>query len=258
MTTTDPIGLVATVGLVFLAFQAHFMITAGVAWYALWVRGSASFRRIRTTEHLKPPRPLSELAWSTFSIFLISLMLGGVHQATERGWTSIYYDLSVADIWYLPVSIVAMALVHDCYQYWAHRALHSPRLFRNVHRLHHSFNNPTPWACYAFHPVEAVILVGWFLPLCMLLPLHPAAVALYVAFLTTMNVVAHLGFELGSVSLARWGLTTTHHSLHHSRSRGHYMLYLNLWDRAMGTNQPDYYDEVAANSVRESNYASNA
>ena len=53
-----------------------------------------------------------------------------------------------------------MILLHDTYFYWAHRAMHHPKIYRHVHLVHHLSQNPSPWAAFAFHPFEAVIEAG--------------------------------------------------------------------------------------------------
>jgi sterol desaturase/sphingolipid hydroxylase (fatty acid hydroxylase superfamily) len=34
--------------------------------------------------------------------------------------------------------------------------MHDRRLFRLVHRVHHRSHDPSPWAAYAFGPIEAL------------------------------------------------------------------------------------------------------
>lgn len=66
------------------------------------------------------------------------------------------------------------------------------------------------------------------------------ALACYVVFLKALNVISHLGYETYPPWVGRWFITSTHHNLHHTRGRGHFMLYFNIWDRLMGTNADDY------------------
>jgi len=46
--------------------------------------------------------------------------------------------------------------------------MHHKKLFRWFHLVHHQSTNPSPWAAYAFHPLEAVVEAGiiavFFLP----------------------------------------------------------------------------------------------
>jgi sterol desaturase/sphingolipid hydroxylase (fatty acid hydroxylase superfamily) len=138
-----------------------------------------------------------------------------------------------------------MIVAHDAYFYWTHRAMHHPRLFRFFHHTHHRSHTPTPWAAYAFAWPEAVVQAV-FLPLFLLVvPAHAVVILAFVTHMIVRNVMGHAGVELhlrgwtGSRWL-NWMSTTTHHDLHHATSRWNYGLYFTCWDRAMGTEHPDY------------------
>ncbi len=228
-------------GVVFALFLGHFLLIAGAFYggFWFWGRERLAARRIQQ-QPLRAARPLRELLYSVLSIALFSVMLLGLWVLDRFDLTAIYWKVSEYGwIWFL-ASIAIMALVHDSYYYWAHRFMHHPRVFRRVHKLHHGFHNPTPFASYAFHPLEAIIEVAWILPLALLMPIHPGALACYVVLLTVLNVISHLGYETYPAWVARWFITSTHHNLHHTRGRGHFMLYFNIWDRLMGTNAHDY------------------
>lgn len=233
--------LLAVFSTVFVLFLGHFLLIAGGFYWGFWVLGRRRLAARRIQQRPKRrPVPGRELAFSVLSIALFSVMLAGLWALDRLGFTAIYWD--VADhgwAWFL-ASIAIMALVHDSYYYWAHRFMHHPSVFRRVHKLHHGFHNPTPFASYAFHPLEAIIEVAWILPLALLMPIHPGALACYVVLLTVLNVISHLGYETYPSWVARYFITSTHHNMHHTRGRGHFMLYFNIWDRLMGTNAHDY------------------
>lgn len=246
--------VLGVLGVVFALFLGHFLVIAGAFYggFWLWGRDRLQARRIQQ-QPLRAALPLRELAFSVLSIALFSVMLLGLWMLDRFDLTAIYWQVEAyGGVWFL-LSIVVMALVHDSYYYWAHRFMHHPRVFRRVHKLHHSFHNPTPFASYAFHPLEAIIEVAWILPLALVMPIHPAALACYVVFLTVLNVISHLGYETYPSWVARWFITSTHHNLHHTRGRGHFMLYFNIWDRLMGTNAHDYealLEEIDARAKR--------
>jgi Delta7-sterol 5-desaturase len=175
------------------------------------------------------------------SLAMLAAMLGGVRILTDLGWTRIYGNIGERGILYFLFTVLVIAVVHDTYYYWAHRWMHSKLLFRHVHRVHHEFTNPTPFASYAFHPFEAVIELAIIGALLLVMPIHVWAIAVYFVIFTALNVVSHLGFELYPAWVSRWFITSAHHNLHHTRFVGHYMLLFNVWDRALGTNYPDYH-----------------
>jgi lathosterol oxidase len=239
----EPVDLVAAATLIFVFFYGQFLVAASVPYFVLWVWGKDRFHHRRIQQHpRRASQPKREFLCSTLSVLIFTALLTFIVWLTSLGYTRVYFDVDSLGWGYWCLSVGAMALVHDTYYYWAHRWMHHPRVFRHVHKLHHQFGDPTPYASYAFHPWEALVEVAWFLPLALVLPLHPGAVALYIVILTVLNVVSHMGYEFYPVSVARYFITSTHHNLHHSRASGHFMLYFNLWDRLMGTNHPDYED----------------
>lgn len=239
---------------VFALFYGHFLVIAALAYGLCWRLGRDALapRRIQQRP-LRDPKPRRELAFSTLSIGIFTLLLTGLWAFDQFGWTALYWDVAEHGWLWFWAQIAVLAVVHDSYYYWAHRWMHHPRVFRHVHKLHHEFHNPTPFASYAFHPWEAVVEVAWIAPLAFLMPIHPVALGLYVVVLTVLNVISHLGYEFYRPSVARWFITSTHHNLHHTRAKGHFMLYFNLWDRLMGTNQHDYVaaiEEIDARAAR--------
>jgi sterol desaturase/sphingolipid hydroxylase (fatty acid hydroxylase superfamily) len=166
--------------------------------------------------------------------------------------TLIYQQLDSYPIWWLPVSVVLSLAIHDTYFYWMHRLLHHKLVFKHAHLVHHKSTNPSPWASYSFHVLEAVAEGGVLVVLAFVLPMHPIAVSLFILLGFMINVYGHLGFELmprrfrNSVWFEVLN-TSVHHNLHHSKFRGNYGLYFRVWDRLCKTEHPDYvkdYDRV--------------
>lgn len=228
--------------LAWFAFSfACYGVAAGGAYLLFWRFGRNIWRHKRIqADARRVPEPGREFKLSLLTIAMFSVMLGLVRLLTDLGWTRMYADIGTYGIGYFVLSIVVIALVHDTYYYWAHRFMHSRLLFKHVHRIHHQFTNPTPFASYAFHPLEGMIEILIIGVLLFVMPIHAYALALYILILTLLNVVSHLGYEFYPAWISRWFITSTHHNLHHSRFTGHYMLYLNLWDRVMGSNYADY------------------
>lgn len=160
----------------------------------------------------------------------------------EFGWT------------WLVLSLPALLLWHDVYFYVTHRLLHTPWLFRHVHGVHHRSRNPSPFAAYAFHPVEALIN-GLVTPLALLVvPVHGLVLLAFALHQIVRNAHGHLSVETMPRGFVRhwfWGrfTTTTHHHLHHETARGNYGLWFTWWDRVFGTERADYrarFDAVTA------------
>jgi sterol desaturase/sphingolipid hydroxylase (fatty acid hydroxylase superfamily) len=186
-----------------------------------------------------------EILQSLRSIAIFGVVTGAVVYAGLCGWTQLYENVSDYGWGWLFVSIVVMIILHDTYFYWTHRLLHHQRLYRVVHHTHHLSTNPTPWAAYAFSSMEAFVQAGIGPLIVFTIPVHPAAFALFMVWQIAFNVFGHCGYEI----FPRWFLRSpigrilnspTHHALHHEKFRANFGLYFNVWDRLMGTNDPDY------------------
>jgi sterol desaturase/sphingolipid hydroxylase (fatty acid hydroxylase superfamily) len=236
-----------------------YALLAGVAWLVFYVVFRATFRRRRVCREGPTGGQVSrELLTSLRSIAVFGLVSGAVVFAAASGWTRLYWRVDEYGWTWFVLSIGVMVLMHDTYFYWTHRLMHHRRLFRLVHRTHHLSTSPTPWAAYAFGPVEAFVQAGIGPLVVFTLPTHPAAFAAFMAWQIAFNVLGHCGHEI----FPRWFLrskagvvlnTVTHHTLHHEKFTANFGLYFNVWDRLMGTNHREYERrfELATGSGKE-------
>jgi sterol desaturase/sphingolipid hydroxylase (fatty acid hydroxylase superfamily) len=187
--------------------------------------------------------------------FLTIVIFGGIIYLTiwagKNGLTQVYAPIEKYGYAYLALSVVLMIVLHDAYFYWTHRLLHRKPLFKYVHKTHHLSINPTPFAAYAFHPLEAVVEVGIVPVIAFTIPHHALAMSFFAIYSLLLNVLGHLGFEVFPKNFARhwlfkWHNTSTHHNMHHRLTKCNYGLYFNFWDRVMGTNHPHYEESFDA------------
>lgn len=187
------------------------------------------------------PQIRREIGWSLASAAIYGVPAGVVAWGwQERGWTLIYSDLADYPLWYLPVSLLLVLLLHDTWFYWTHRLMHVPRWFRLAHAVHHDSRPPTAWAAMSFHPIEAVTGAIVIPLLVFVIPIHIAVLGLVLAIMTLMGVTNHMGWELFPRAvvhgpLGNWLITATHHQKHHDAYRGNYGLYFRFWDHVCGT-----------------------
>lgn len=187
-----------------------------------------------------------EASYSLASLCIFAAMGVLVWGAVMSGHLTVYQDpLRHGRLW-LWLSLPALIIWHDTYFYWTHRLLHTRWLFRHVHSVHHRSRQPSPWAAYAFHPVEALVN-GLVTPLALaVVPVHGGVLLLFALHQILRNAHGHAAVETmprGFVQhwLGRQFTTTTHHHLHHEHAVGHYALWFTWWDRLCGTLREDYF-----------------
>ncbi len=236
--------------LIVLAVDAvRYLVAASGAFFLFWVWGRERFRR-----RLIPPafprveKLIHDMKWSASTVVVFSLIGVTSLYAGRAGILRRYPDVSEYGVAYLAFSVVLLIVLQDTYFYWTHRAMHHPLLYRWFHRIHHASTSPSPWTAYAFSPLEAAVHAAFVPLLWFFVPLHEAAVFLFMIFMLARNVLGHLSMELYPSGFTRgafwgWHTTTTHHGLHHQHFRTNYGLYFTFWDRLMGTTHARYHEE---------------
>jgi lathosterol oxidase len=195
-----------------------------------------------------------EIKYSFFTVLIFGAIIMLTVIAGMKGLTLVYAPVAKYGWFYYFFSIGLMILLHDTYFYWTHRLMHWKPIFKYVHKVHHLSTNPTPFAAYAFHPVEAVVEVGIIPLIAFTIPHHGTTIVIFGLYSLLLNVAGHLGYEVfpkgfASHKLFKWHNTSTHHNMHHRLVKCNYGLYFNFWDRVMHTNHPTYeasFDEVVA------------
>lgn len=228
-----------------------YALMAGAAWLVFYVvfRRPLGHRRI-SDRPVTRQQVTREMLHSVRSICIFGAVTGLVVYAILSGWTRMYFrDPSYGWGWFVG-SLAVMIVLHDTYFYWTHRLMHHPWIFRKVHRTHHLSLSPSPWAAYAFSPVEAFVQAGIGPLIVFTVPAHPGAFGIFMLWQITFNVLGHCGYEV----LPGWIMRTpvgrvlnsvTHHAQHHEKFRANYGLYFNVWDRLMGTNHAEYEERFA-------------
>ncbi len=224
----------------------RYAVTATAVYLLLWKLFAERLRPRRILEGDPEPGQIRrEVAYSLVTVLIFASSGFGIFLLKEAGLTQIYSEVSQHGFLYWALSVALAIVLHDAYFYWTHRLLHQKWWFRHVHRVHHHSTRPTPWAAYAFHPVEAVIQAGFLTLLVLAVPLHPAAMFAFLIHMIVRNCIGHSGVEVMPWRVAtrgslRWITTVTHHHFHHARNRGNFGLYFTWWDRLCGTEDATY------------------
>lgn len=234
----------------------RYLLAAGILWLFFYVlrRRHWLHRKIIT----KAPRGSDirrELGLSLLTCLIYGLVGVFSVYAIHEGWTQYYGKISKYGWLWFWTSTILTIFLHDAYFYWTHRLMHHPKLYPLMHKAHHRSTNPTPWAAYAFDPLEALVQAAIFPLVIFLYPISGQAFLLFMLWQIGFNVIGHAGFEIyPSWFLKSWlgklFNTPTNHTMHHQYFRGNYGLYFNIWDRLMGTNHPDYEKRFEAVTTR--------
>jgi sterol desaturase/sphingolipid hydroxylase (fatty acid hydroxylase superfamily)/uncharacterized protein (DUF2147 family) len=238
-----------SLGRMFGITAVRYFILAGIPFLLFYILLPGRFTKAKIQARAADKKDfLREVAHSMVSSLALSAVAFCVLFTPLRGYTQVYTQLTDYPWWWIPVSIVLSLVIHDTYFYWMHRALHHKSIFRYTHLVHHQSVNPSPWAAYSFHILEAIAEGGIVVVLAFVLPLHPLSVILFTVASFVINVYGHLGYEIMPRSFRHsfwFGVfnTSVYHNLHHSKFKGNYGLYFRFWDRLLHTQHPGYVQE---------------
>ncbi|QNE39686.1 sterol desaturase family protein [Hymenobacter sp. NBH84] len=237
----------------------RYLVFAGVAYAVFWVWRREKWQHRRIQPKFPERKHIdTEIKYSLLTCLIFAMVGVSIFVAKQHGYTLMYSKISDYGWLYFVFSLLVAIVAHDTYFYWTHRFMHIPAVFRHVHRVHHLSHNPSPWASFSFHPLEAVIEAGIVPLLVFVLPIHPLTLGIFMVYQMGMNVLGHLGYEPYPQHFlrSRWGRlhnTSTHHNMHHQLVKCNYGLYFNWWDRLMGTNHakyPERFEKAAGSKER--------
>jgi sterol desaturase/sphingolipid hydroxylase (fatty acid hydroxylase superfamily) len=227
----------------------RYALVAGAVWLLVEVllgHRLAGRRILQATR--RPGQVRREVVYSLSTVLIFAANGLLVWLLAANGTIEVYQEVASRGWAWWGFSVVLIIVAHDAYFYWTHRWLHQRRWFRAVHGTHHLSQHPTPWAAYAFHPVEALVQAA-FLPLFLLIvPMHDAAIGVFLVHMIVRNTVGHCAHEVlpwrwTPRGWLRWITPVSHHHFHHARNRGNFGLYFTWWDRWCGTEDGDYLRE---------------
>lgn len=259
--------IAATIAIIFGITAVRYFLIAGIPFLVFykvltrWYGRSKIQGRMAGIQGFKREILQSMQTAGVFAVIGYLVMYTPIKQ-----YTLLYTNIADYPLWWIPASFILSLVVHDTYFYWMHRLLHHKRLFKLAHVTHHQSTNPSPWASYSFHFIEAWTEGAILLVIVVLIPMHEITVTLFVIVGFVINVYGHLGYEIAPKWLRKSFLfeiinTSVHHNLHHSKFKGNYGLYFRVWDRLLKTEHPDYvkdYDRVQQNRFGTADIAATA
>jgi lathosterol oxidase len=153
-----------------------------------------------------------------------------------RGYSKLYDSVSEhGGVSFLLGSFLGFFFFTDCCIYWIHRWLHHPLVYASLHKLHHKWIVPSPFASHAFHPIDGFLQSVPYHIYPFLFPLHKG---LYLALFIAVNIWStsiHDAVFMVPKFLQPFVNGCAHHTDHHLFFNYNYGEYLTLWDRIGGS-----------------------
>lgn len=132
-------------------------------------------------------------------------------------------------------STISFLLFTDSLIYWIHRGLHHRSLYKYLHKVHHRWKVPTPFASHAFHPVDGFLQSLPYHLFPFLFPLNKYVYLVLFVFVNVWTVSIHDGDYRVPEMLRPFINGSAHHTDHHLVYNCNYGQYFTLWDRIGGS-----------------------
>lgn len=134
--------------------------------------------------------------------------------------------------WYNILQFPLFLLFTDFCIYWIHRYLHHPLVYKYLHKTHHRWIMPTPFASHAFHPIDGFTQSLPYQIFPFIFPLQKIAhIALFV-FVNFWSILIHDGEFMTNNAVVNGAAC---HAIHHSCFEFNYGQFFTAFDRLCGT-----------------------
>ncbi|KDN52408.1 hypothetical protein K437DRAFT_254183 [Tilletiaria anomala UBC 951] len=166
--------------------------------------------------------------------------------AEVRGHSRLYSHINQgpwADRWFglhgwtyaALISTPFFLLFTDACIYWVHRLEHHPRLYKHVHKPHHKWLVPSPFASHAFHPLDGYAQSLPYHIFVFLFPLHRTLYIGLFVFVNLWSILIHDSDMICNSPLEKFINGPSHHTLHHLYFSVNYGQYFTGCDRLGGS-----------------------
>ncbi|KAF4120930.1 Delta7-sterol 5-desaturase [Geosmithia morbida] len=162
-----------------------------------------------------------------------------------RGYTRLYDSSEEGPgIWYDRIQPVLFIFFTDFCIYWIHRGLHHPLIYKRLHKPHHKWIMPTPYASYAFHPLDGFAQSVPYHVYPVFFPMHKLVFVGAFIFVNFWTIIIHDGEYITDNPIINGSAC---HSAHHLYFNYNYGQFLTLWDRLGGSYRkpnPEWFDKA--------------
>jgi lathosterol oxidase len=211
-----------------LAYIQYFLIST-ISFYTLFDR------RLMKHKHFLPNQIRKEIAVTCKSIPSMGILTTVLFVAEVRGHSLLYSDVNEHGWAYFVFTAFFFLFFTDMCIYFIHRGLHHPSVYKHLHKTHHLWIIPTPFASYAFHPLDGFLQSSPYHLFVFIFPMHKwlyLGAFMFVNFWTTS--IHDANYKVPDM-LKGVINCSAHHTDHHTLFNYNYGQFFTLWDKICGS-----------------------
>lgn len=221
-------------------FVSLWFITTVFGWILYFFTALFSYYVVYDHENFKHPKYLKnqvrmEIDQAMKAIPVMTLLTVPWFVAETQGYSKLFWSLQNNGGWtYFLLQVPLFLFFTDALIYVAHRGLHHPWVYKHLHKPHHKWIIPTPFASHAFHPVDGYIQSLPYHMFPFIFPLQKMVYLGLFGFVNIWTVMIHDGEYLAHDPVVNGSAC---HTIHHLYFNYNYGQYTTLWDRLGGTHR---------------------
>lgn len=156
-------------------------------------------------------------------------------QAEVMGYSRLYDDPEKYGYTYMVLSVPLFLLFTDYCIYWIHRGLHHPSVYKYIHKPHHKWIIPTPFASHAFHFVDGFSQSFPYHLFILIFPIQRAMFLVLFVLVNIWSIFIHDSDMVTGGALEEYINGPAHHTLHHLYFTCNYGQYFTWADKTGGS-----------------------
>lgn len=217
---------------------SFFFITWVFGLIVYFVFASLSYIFVFDKSAFKHPKFLKnqvrmEISQAASSMPIMAIFTAPFFLAETRGYAKLYDTTADGPgVWYNYLQFPLFILFTDCFIYLIHRGLHHPLVYKTLHKPHHKWIMPTPYASHAFHPVDGFSQSIPYHVFPFIFPLQKFAYIFLFAFINLWTIFIHDGEYVADSPILNGAAC---HTMHHLYFNYNYGQFTTLWDRLGGS-----------------------
>ncbi|XP_022092144.1 lathosterol oxidase-like [Acanthaster planci] len=205
---------------------------------------SASFNYYVLFDHRLEKHPLflknqkrREIMTSILILPVIAVLTVAMFFMEVRGYSKLFDGLPSGELGWLLIArdIAGFVFFTDCAIYWIHRWMHHRLVYKHIHKMHHIWKVPTPFASHAFHPIDGFLQSLPYHLYPFIFPLNKYAYLVLFVLVNIWTICIHDGDYRVPTLLRPFINGSAHHTDHHLYYNYNYGQYFTLWDRIGGS-----------------------
>lgn len=173
-----------------------------------------------------------EINQTMWSIPIMAIFTAPFFTFEVRGYSYLYQNVEDYGKVYMWLQFPLFLMFTDFWIYLIHRGLHHPRIYKTLHKPHHKWIMPTPYASHAFHPLDGFLQSVPYHIFPFIFPLQKFAYIGLFMFINIWTIMIHDGEYVANSPIINGAAC---HTMHHLYFNYNYGQYTTLWDRLLGS-----------------------